>query len=65
VVAMTYMLTQAALAKVVNIAAGRTESVLCACLAQLETSTIFCMTAPHTVTCVSSTATFSIRLHLH
>ncbi len=32
-------------AKVVNIAAGRTGSVLCACLAQLMTNTIFCLIA--------------------
>jgi len=31
---MAYMLTQAALAKIVNIAAERIGSVLCACLAQ-------------------------------
>jgi len=61
---MAYISTQAALAKVVNIAAGRTRFVLCACLAQLKTNTIFCLTAPHTVTDVSNTATFSIRLHL-
>ncbi len=58
VVAMASMLTQAALAKVVNIAAGRTGSVLCACLAQLRANIIFCLTAPHTVTYISSTATF-------
>ena len=34
VVAMAYMLTQAALANIANIAAERTGSVLCACLAQ-------------------------------
>ncbi len=63
-VAMAYMLTQAALATIVNTAAERIGSVLCACLAQLKTNTISCLTAPHTVTYVSSTATFSIRLHL-
>ncbi len=39
---MAYMLTQACLAKVVTIAAGRTCSVLCAFLAQLETNITFC-----------------------
>ncbi len=63
VVAMAY-LTQAALAKIVNMAAERTGSVLYACLAQLKMNTHFLFAAPHTVTYVSSTATFSIRLHL-
>jgi len=63
VVAMAYMSTQAALAMVLDIAAG-TRSVLCARLAQLKTDTIFCLTALHTVTYVSSIATFFIRLHL-
>jgi len=48
---------------VLDIAAG-TRSVLCARLAQLKTDTIFCLTALHTVTYVSSIATFFIRLHL-
>ncbi len=34
------------------------------CAMQLLSNTIFCLTAPHTVTYVCSTATFSIRLHL-
>jgi len=61
---MAYMLTQAALAKTLNIAAERLESILCACLAQLKMNIIFCLTATHAVTYVSSTATFSVRLHL-
>ena len=64
VVAMAYMLTLAALAKTANIAAERTGSGLCACLAQQKTHTIFSFTAPHITTYISSTATFSIRSHL-
>ena len=41
-----YMVTQAALARALNIAAGRTGSVLCACLAQL-TSTVSCPAYSH------------------
>lgn len=40
-VAKAYISRQAALAKVVSIAAGRAVPVLSACLAQLETNTIF------------------------
>ncbi len=49
------MLTQAALARVVNSAAGRTGSVLCACLAQLKTSTFFCLNVLLTVAYSNST----------
>jgi len=55
VVAMAYMLTQAALAKIVNMAAEGTGSVLCACLAQLKMNTHFLFAAPHTATYVNST----------
>jgi hypothetical protein len=42
---MASMLTQAALAKAVSSAAGRTGSVLRACLTQLKTNIIICLTA--------------------
>lgn len=57
VVAMAY---RPLLARVPNIAAGKTGSVLCACLARLKTSITFCLTAPDTVTYVSSTATLRL-----
>ncbi len=63
-VAVAYMLTQVALAKTLNIATERIESILCACLAQLKMNIILCLTATHAVTYVSNTATFSVRPHL-
>ena len=44
VAVMAYVLTLAALARVLNGAAGRKGSVLCVNLAQLKVSTIFCLT---------------------
>lgn len=50
-VAVAYMLTQAAWAKLGTIAAGRAGSVLSACLDQSETNAVsVLLTAPHKVT---------------
>lgn len=46
-VALAYMLTQVALARVLNIVAGRTGSILCACPVQLKTSTTDCPAYHH------------------
>ena len=61
---MASTLTQAALAKAVS-SAGKTESVLRACLIQLKTNIIICLAVPHTytVTYISST-TVTYRAYL-
>ena len=61
VVAMACVLTQVVLARALNIAAGRTGSVLRACPVKLKPSNTFCLIAPRAITYVSNTATFFIR----